>query len=512
MELIFEQSVPGRRGCQNPPSDVPPVKTQLPETLQRKHALALPEVSELDAIRHFTRLSQRNYSVDTHFYPLGSCTMKYNPRFTEKIAALSGFGDLHPLLPQLKGGEAMTQGALAVIYELEKLMCEMTGMDCFTTQPLAGAHGELTGVMMMAAYHLKRGNKKRYIIVPDSAHGTNPSTAAIAGYQTIAIPSNADGVMDLDKLKSQMNDEVAGLMLTCPDTLGIFNSSIEKISELIHGVDGLMYYDGANLNAVLGRCRPGDVGFDVMHINTHKTFTTPHGGGGPGAGPVGVTKKLEPFLPISRVIKRSDGTFALNYDYPESIGYIAPFYGNFGLLLRAYAYILMLGKEGLMETSNHAVLNANYIRHCLKEFYSVKYDRICMHEVVFSAVKQAKQGVHAIDIAKCLIDKGFHPPTVYFPLTVKEAIMIEPTETESKQTMDAFISVMIDIARLCQTQPECFKDYPQTTPVSRPDEVKAARELNTNHFGCSPSSFSQAGELGVCGQGAVKSRSPIHTV
>jgi glycine dehydrogenase subunit 2 len=489
MDLIFEQSVCGRRGFYNPPSDVP-VKAQLPEAFKRQHLLELPEVSELDAVRHFTRLSQRNYSVDTHFYPLGSCTMKYNPRFTEKTAALPGFCDLHPLMPQLRGGEALTQGALAVIYELEQLMCAMTGMDHFTMQPLAGAHGELTGVMMMAAYHRARGNKKRYIIVPDSAHGTNPSTAVIAGYQTISIPSNADGVMDFEKLKTQVNDEVAGLMLTCPNTLGIFDSSIDKIADLIHGVDGLMYYDGANLNAVLGRCRPGDVGFDVMHINTHKTFTTPHGGGGPGAGPVGVTKKLEPFLPISRVVRRSDGTLVLNYDYPDSIGYIAPFYGNFGILLRAYAYILMLGKEGLIETSNHAVLNANYIRHRLKEFYAVKYDRMCMHEVVFSAVKQAQQGVHAIDIAKCLIDKGFHPPTVYFPLTVKEAIMIEPTETESKQTMDAFIAVMIDIARQCQTQPERFKAYPQTTPVSRPDEVKAVRELKTNHFACSSSPFS----------------------
>jgi glycine dehydrogenase subunit 2 len=336
--------------------------------------------------------------------------------------------------------------------------------------------------MMMAAYHRSKGNKKTFIIVPDSAHGTNPATATIAGYDTVSIPSDANGVMDIEKLKAAINSETAGLMITCPDTHGVFNNQIDEIAKMIHAVDGIMYYDGANLNAILGKCRPGDIGFDVMHINTHKTFTTPHGGGGPGTGPVGVNKKLEPFLPISRVVKKADGTFALNYNYENSIGYIASFYGNFALLLRAYAYILMCGKEGLINISEHAVLNANYIQDSLKDKFKLVFDRICMHESVFSAVYQAERGVHAIDIAKYLIDQKIHPPTVYFPLTVKEAVMIEPTETESKETMDIFIAAMKEADRLSQSNPEMFKDLPKTTPVSRPDEVRAARDLNTNYF------------------------------
>ncbi|MCA9407712.1 MAG: aminomethyl-transferring glycine dehydrogenase subunit GcvPB, partial [Candidatus Omnitrophica bacterium] len=368
MQLIFEKSVPGKRGYINPKSDVD-CKAQIPQKYLRQDDCQWPEVTELEAVRHFTRLSQKNFSVDTQFYPLGSCTMKYNPKFTEAVAQIPGFAQLHPLLPQLKQGEKFVQGALAVLYELEQWLSEITGMDHFTMQPLAGAHGELTGVMMMAAYHKSKGNKKKYIIVPDSAHGTNPATAAIAGYETISIPSNKNGSMNIDLLKEKLNDEVAGLMLTCPNTHGVFNSDIERIAKLVHDVDGIMYYDGANLNAILGRCRPGDIGFDVMHINTHKTFTTPHGGGGPGAGPVGVTKKLEPFLPISRVVKDSAGVYRLNYDYPDSIGYIASLYGNFALLLRAFAYMLLLGKEGLKEVSNHAVLNANYIMERLKKYY-----------------------------------------------------------------------------------------------------------------------------------------------
>jgi glycine dehydrogenase subunit 2 len=481
MELIFEKSRVGKQGYHPPKVDVPQ-KTTFPSQYQRSNDCPWPEVTELDVIRHYTKLSQKNFSVDTNFYPLGSCTMKYNPKFTEKIAAIPGFAELHPLLPQLKKGERFVQGALEVLFELEQWLSEMTGMDHFTLQPLAGAHGELTGVMMMAAYHKAKGNKKKYILVPDAAHGTNPATAAIAGYDIVTIPSTAEGVMDLRILKEKINDEVAGCMMTCPDTHGIFNSEIDKISEMVHKVDGIMYYDGANLNAILGRARPGDLGFDVMHINTHKTFTTPHGGGGPGAGPVGVNKKLAAYLPISRVVKKDDGTYALNYDYSESIGYIASFYGNFAILLRAYAYILMLGKEGLIETSNHAVLNANYIQAKLKKYYDVAFDRICMHECLFSASRQAKEGVHAIDIAKFLIDQGIHPPTVYFPLTVKESIMIEPTETESKQTMDEFIDAMIAAARLSKENPSLFHDLPKTSPITRPDEVKAARDLNTNFF------------------------------
>ena len=481
MELIFEKSVEGRRGFLNPCLDVD-VKASIPSHLKRAKDCQFPQVSELDVVRHFTNLSKMNYSVDANFYPLGSCTMKYNPRFTESIACMKGFTDVHPLLPQLKKGELLTQGSLEVLYEMDRLLCEITAMDSFTMQPLAGAHGELTGLMMMAAYHKAKGNNKKYIIVPDSSHGTNPATAAIAGYEIISINSDKTGVMDIEELKSKLSDEVAGLMLTCPNTHGIFNSDIKKISEMIHAVDGLMYYDGANLNAVLGRCRPGDIGFDVMHVNLHKTFATPHGGGGPGSGPVGVNKKLIPFLPISRVIKNISGKYELDYDYPESIGYVASFHGNFSIILRAYAYILYLGKQGLIETSNNAVLNANYLKERLKERFELAYDRICMHESVFSASRQVENGVHATDIAKFLIDKGCHPPTIYFPLTVKEAIMIEPTETESKKAMDEFVDAMFEADDLSRKNPKEFADLPKTTPVSRPDEVKAARELNANYF------------------------------
>ncbi|MBF0521694.1 MAG: aminomethyl-transferring glycine dehydrogenase subunit GcvPB [Candidatus Omnitrophica bacterium] len=481
MDLIFEKSIKGVRGYLNPKPDVD-IKVEFPSKYRRKEDTNLPELSELDVVRHFLKLSQRNVGVDTTFYPLGSCTMKYNPKFTERIAQMPAFTDIHPLLPQLKKADKLTQGSLEVLYEMEKWLCEITGMDAFTMQPLAGAHGELTGVMMIAAYHKAKGNKKKYIIVPDSSHGTNPATAAIAGYELISIPSDENGVMDLEAAKKHINQDVAGMMLTCPDTHGVFNPHIDEIAELIHKVDGLMYYDGANLNATLGRCRPGDIGFDVIHINIHKTFSTPHGGGGPGAGPVGVKEKLIPYLPISRVVKKDDGTFRLNYDYPKSIGYISSFYGNFGILLRAYAYVLLLGKEGLKEVSNNAVLNANYIKERLKGHYQIAFDRICMHECVFSASQQAERGVHAIDIAKYLIDQGIHPPTVYFPLTVKEAIMIEPTETESKATIDNFIDVMIQADELSKTNPDLFHSFPQTTPVSRPDEVKAAMDIDTSYF------------------------------
>jgi len=481
MELIFEKSVKNRSAYDIPQSDVS-VKADIPKGYKRSQDAFLPEVSELDVVRHFTQLSHRNFSVDTNFYPLGSCTMKYNPKICETLSAIPGFANLHPLLPQLCQGEKLTQGALQVLYEMEELLCEITGMDHFTMQPLAGAHGELTGVMMMAAYHKAKGNKKKFIIIPDSAHGTNPASAAIAGYETISIPSNKDGVMDIHELKKKLDEEVAGLMLTSPNTLGVFNSEVDKIAEMVHAVDGLMYYDGANLNAVLGKCRPGDIGFDIVHLNLHKTFSTPHGGGGPGAGPVGVKNKLLSYLPISRVMKKEDGSFFLNYDFPQSIGYIASFYGNFGIILRAYIYILLLGKEGLLDVSSHAVLNANYILSKLKKYYKVANNRRCMHEVVFSADYQVENGVHAIDIAKFLIDQGMHPPTVYFPLTVREAIMIEPTETESKTMMDQFIENMIEAAKLAKEKPEMFKELPQNMPISRPDEVKAAKELNTNYF------------------------------
>jgi glycine dehydrogenase subunit 2 len=481
MQLIFEKSAAGRQGFKLPVSDVP-VRVALDPRFLRGQAAALPEVSELDVVRHFTQLSRRNFSLDANFYPLGSCTMKYNPKFAEKAAGLSGFADLHPLLPQLKGGERYVQGALEVLYGTEEWLCEITGMKAFTLQPLAGAHGELTGIMLMAAYHKARGNKKKYIIIPDSAHGTNPASAAVAGYEIIAVASDKDGGMDIDNLKAVLTDEVAGLMMTCPDTHGVFNSRVAEISRLVHAVDGIMYYDGANLNATMGRCRPGDVGFDVVHLNLHKTFATPHGGGGPGAGPVGVTGKLEKFLPISRVVKCADNSFALDYDRPESIGYIASFYGNFAVILRAYAYLLLLGGDGLKASTDHAVLNANYLLARLKGRYVAAFDRICMHECLFSASKQARRGVHAIDIAKYLIDQGIHPPTVYFPLTVAEAMMIEPTETESRETLDAFVEAMVAADELSKTSPEAFHAFPNTMPVSRPDETKAAREMKVNFF------------------------------
>lgn len=481
MKLVFEKSVDGRQGFKLPGADVPSAVSLNRKYLRQTDA-ALPEMSELDVVRHFTQLSQLNFSVDANFYPLGSCTMKYNPKFTEKVAAMPGFADLHPLLPQLKGGERYAQGALEVLYESERWLSMIAGMKAFTMQPLAGAHGELTGIMLMAAYHKAKGNKKKIVIIPDSAHGTNPASAAVAGYEIVSIPSDKRGGMDIEKLKAVLSDDVAGLMVTCPDTHGVFNSQIDEIARLIHSVDGIMYYDGANLNAILGRARPGDLGFDLVHVNLHKTFATPHGGGGPGSGPVGVSEKLERFLPISRVVKDSEGVYKLNYDYPDSMGYIASFYGAFGVILKAYAYMLLLGGDGLKETSGHAVLNANYVLSRLKSAYYAPFDRVCMHECLFSASRQVDRGVHAIDIAKFLIDKKVHPPTVYFPLTVREAIMIEPTETESKETLDVFVDLMLEADELTRKDPGVFKSFPTTMPIFRPDETKAARELQVNYF------------------------------
>lgn len=475
MQLIFEKHKEGRRGFSYGECDVDRPKP-LAEKYLRKNQAHLASLSELDVVRHYTNLSRLNYSVDTNFYPLGSCTMKYNPKFCEQIASFEGFSQLHPLLPQLSGGGMLAQGALEVLYESEKLLCEITGMSAFTMQPMAGAHGELTGVMLIAAYHKDKGDRRKYIIVPDSSHGTNPSSAAIAGYEVIVIPTGPDGYMDLVEYEKRLNNEIAAVMLTCPDTLGIFNPKIKEIADLAHKCGALMYYDGANLNAMLGKCRPGDIGFDVVHLNLHKTFATPHGGGGPGAGPVGVNEKLIEFLPISRVVQRGDGTFALDYQKPKSIGYIAPFYGNFGVILKAYAYILALGREGLIRAAEIAVLNANYCLAKLKKYYDLPFDKRCMHECVFSAARQAKNGVHALDIAKYLIDQGFHPPTIYFPLIVKEALMIEPTETESKETIDAFIKVMIEIARLAEEDPSFVTGAPLKMPIKRLDEVRAARQ------------------------------------
>jgi glycine dehydrogenase subunit 2 len=355
-------------------------------------------------------------------------------------------------------------------------------MDAFTTHPLAGAHGELTGMMLIAAYHRKKGNNKKVVIIPDEAHGTNPSSAAIAGFEVQSVPTGGNGRIDLEKLIPMIDQNTAAIMMTNPNTLGLFNPDIKKIADAAHAHDAMLYYDGANLNAILGKFRPGDADFDVIHVNLHKTFATPHGGGGPGAGPVGVKKHLEQFLPISRVAKRTDGTYALEYNYPDSIGYIAPFYGNFSVCLKAYAYILQLGAQGLIDVSENAVLNANYVLHSLKQYYEVPYPGTCMHECVFSARKQTEKGVHALDIAKALIDKGMHPPTVYFPLIVKEALMVEPTETESKETLDTFIAAMIEIAQKVESEPQIFSDFPKTTPVSRLDETKAVKNMDFSYI------------------------------
>jgi glycine dehydrogenase subunit 2 len=478
MKLLYEKSVPDRRAMRTSPSDVP-TSIHIKRSLLRGTPPALPELSELDVIRHFTELSRRNFGVDTNFYPLGSCTMKYNPKVAERIAGYPGFAHLHPLLPQLRMGGMLTQGALRILYETDIMLREITGMAGFTMQPMAGAHGELTGLMIMAAYHRDRGHAKKYILAPDSAHGTNPASAAIAGYEVITIPTNERGVMDIHAFRKRLRDDVAGLMLTCPNTLGLFNPDIRELCDLIHEVDGLAYYDGANLNAIVGKARPGDFGFDILHLNLHKTFATPHGGGGPGAGPVGVCEPLVDFLPVSIVAKRDDGTYTLEYDRPKSIGYVAPFYGNFGIVLRAYVYMIMLGKEGLQRVAENAVLNANYLRVKLQGHYDLAYEGVCKHECVFSPSKaMLAKDVHAVDVAKALIDRGFHPPTVYFPTTVKEALMIEPTETESLETLDAFVAAMIEIAELSQTDPETIRNTPRQTPVSRPDETAAARNLD----------------------------------
>lgn len=475
MELIYSKSKTGRKGSSLPRHDVPET-TAIPTNLLRAKSAGLPEVSEQDAVRHFINLSRLNVGIDTNFYPLGSCTMKYNPKLNERVAILPGFTNLHPLLAQLKHGAILTQGALTVIYETERMLSEILGFSQCTMQPLAGAHGELTGVMMIAAYHKSRHEfDRRVMLIPDSAHGTNPASAAMAGFTCKEISTDERGNVNIEELKKALGPKVAGLMLTAPNTLGLFDKNVKEICRLVHEVGALVYCDGANLNAIIGRVRPGDLGFDVMHVNLHKTFSTPHGGGGPGAGPVGVAEKLVPYLPISRVTKHSDGAYLLEYNFPESIGYIAPFYGNFGVILKAYAYMLMLGKEGLKRVSENAVLNANYIRTKLAPYYEQCVDRYCMHECVLSADKQAKKGARALDIAKALLDRGYHPPTIYFPLIVHEALMIEPTETESKETLDSFINAMIEIAKLIETNPDEITKCPIKTPVKRVDETLAAR-------------------------------------
>jgi glycine dehydrogenase subunit 2 len=478
MELTFNQGAPGRRGVRLPTCDVQPfASSDLPASLRRSEAAALPELSELETLRHYTLLSRLNMGVDTHFYPLGSCTMKYNPKINERVAALPGFAEQHPLLPQLRQGGSLCQGSLQVLYETERMLSALMGFSATTLQPMAGANGELTSVMMFAAYHKARGDAKRTVmLIPDAAHGTNPASAAVAGFDCREIASNADGDVDLEALQAALGDDVAGIMLTCPNTLGFFDKQVKKVVEMVHQAGALTYCDGANFNAIVGRVRPGDLGFDAMHVNVHKTFSTPHGGGGPGAGPVGVSERLVPFLPISRVVKDPDGSYRLAYDYPQSIGYIAPFYGSFGILLRTYCYLLMCGRDGFKRISENAVLNANYVRARLAPYYEQSFTRYCTHECVLSAKPQTQHGVHALDIAKALLDAGFHAPTIYFPLIVPEALMIEPTETESKEMLDRFCEAMIDIAKKAESDPEAILRCPQNMPIGRLDEVAAARK------------------------------------
>lgn len=471
--LIFELSKPGRVAYSLPECDVPETDAAslIPESLLRSKPAELPEVYEVDVIRHYTELSRRNFGIDNGFYPLGSCTMKYNPKINEDVARFAGFAKIHPYQP-----EESIQGALKLLYTLQNDLAALTGMDQVTLQPAAGAHGEWTGLMLIRAYHESRGEKRTKVIVPDSSHGTNPASATVAGYDTITIKSNERGMVDLDALRAVVGDDTAALMLTNPSTLGLFEEQIVEIAEIVHEAGGLLYYDGANSNAILGITRPGDMGFDVVHLNLHKTMSTPHGGGGPGAGPVGVKSLLIPFLPKPIVSKREDGTFYWDYDRPQSIGRVKAFYGNFGILVRAYTYIRTYGPEGLRRVSELAVLNANYMMHRLAPYYEVAYPGLCKHEFVLSGKKLKEFGVRTLDVAKRLLDFGYHPPTIYFPLNVEECIMIEPTETESKETLDGFIDTMIQIAKEAETTPEVVIGAPYTTVVKRLDETTAARK------------------------------------
>ncbi len=470
--LIFEQGGEGRKGYSLPRWDVEELEAQnfIPSHLLRTGLEGFPELSEVDVVRHFTRLSQWNYGIDSGLYPLGSCTMKYNPKVNEEIARMNGFSDVHPYTP-----EELSQGILKLMFELQGFLAEITGMDHVTLQPAAGAQGELAGMMMVRAYLQDRGEKRKKVLVPDTAHGTNCSTSAIVSYQMVEIKSNEKGVIPLEKVAELMDEEVAAIMVTNPNTLGLFEEHLSKIAEIVHRKGGFVYCDGANLNALMGIVKLGDLGVDVVHINLHKTFSTPHGGGGPGAGPVAVRKELGPYLPVP-VIEKDGEVYRLNYDRPHSIGKMKAFYGNFGVLMRAYAYILSMGAEGLKRVSEMAVLNANYLMKRLKHHYYLPYDRPCMHECIFTDRLQERVHVSTLDIAKRLIDYGFHPPTIYFPLVVKGALMIEPTETESKESLDRFIEAMIEIAKEAEENPDLLRQAPHRVKVRRLDEVLAARK------------------------------------
>ncbi|MFJ7677971.1 aminomethyl-transferring glycine dehydrogenase subunit GcvPB [Peribacillus sp. NPDC097198] len=471
--LIFEISTAGRIGYSLPEMDVAdiPLEEILPVEYIRTEEAELPEVSELDIMRHYTALSKRNHGVDSGFYPLGSCTMKYNPKINENVARYNGFAHIHPY----QDSETV-QGALELLFDLQEHLTDITGMDQVTLQPAAGAHGEWTGLMMIRAFHEANGDVNRTkVIVPDSAHGTNPASATVAGLETITVKSNEFGLVDLEDLKRVVGPDTAALMLTNPNTLGLFEEDILEMAQLVHDAGGKLYYDGANLNAVLSKVRPGDMGFDVVHLNLHKTFTGPHGGGGPGSGPVGVKSDLIPYLPKPIVTKEGD-QFVLDYDRPQSIGRVKPYYGNFGINVRAYTYIRSMGPDGLKAVTENAVINANYMMRRLEPFFDLPYNRHCKHEFVLSGRRQKQLGVRTLDIAKRLLDFGYHPPTIYFPLNVEEGMMIEPTETESKETLDAFIDAMIQIAKEAEETPEIVQEAPHTTVIKRLDETLAARK------------------------------------
>ncbi len=470
--LIFERSVSGRRGYRLSPSDVPTcsITQLLPQDQRRTEVLPLPELSELDVVRHFTRISQLNFSVDTHCYPLGSCTMKYNPKLNDRVAAMPAFAWLHPFQPA-----DQLQGILRLLYELEQLLCAITGMSAFTLQPAAGAQGELTGLKIIAAYHRRKRRRRSIILIPDSAHGTNPASAALAGFQVVQLKSGMDGLIDTQELRARLNSNVAALMLTNPNTLGLFERQIKSICALMHERDALVYMDGANMNALLGIARPGELGVDLLQLNLHKTFSTPHGGGGPGAGPVGVTRSLERFLPLPRV-RRVGKRWVWTEHSEASIGRVHGFYGNIGVLIRAYIYIRTLGREGLSRAGCHAVVNANYLKKKLQDIFPVAFPQACMHEFVLSLKSLKAQGLTAWDVAKRLLDYGFYAPTVYFPLIVDEALMIEPTETESKETLDELAEALRKIACEAKEDPQLVSRAPHRMAVGRLDEVKAARE------------------------------------
>jgi len=474
---IFEKHSPGRKGYTLPANDVDTkLENCIPDEFSRKEETRLPEVSELDVMRHFLELSQMNYCIEKGFYPLGSCTMKYNPKINETLVRNDAFNNLHPFQ-----GEKTTQGALEIMHELQNDLAEISGFSKATLQPVAGAHGEFAGLLIMKAYHNFNGNPhKNKIILPDSAHGTNPASVVLAGFEVVEIKSNNKGLVDIEDLRTHVDENTAGFMLTNPNTLGLFETQVGEISEIIHSVDGLMYMDGANFNAILGIVKPGEIGFDIMHYNLHKTFATPHGGGGPGSGPIGVREDLAKFLPIPMVDKKYDKYF-LDYSHADtSLGKVHSFFGNFAVNLRAYIYIKMLGAKGLRRVSENAVINANYIQKKLEKYYYIPYkNQYCMHEFVASGIWQKeKYGINTLDIAKRILDKGYHAPTIYFPLIVSEAMMIEPTETESKETLDDFINAMIEIAKECEENPDLLKNAPLNTPVRRVDDTLAVRQLN----------------------------------